>query len=384
MAVTAAPARGGLPGVVGAARGGDARLARRASQRRAPGGSAWLARLLELAPARFATAVLDDPGCNLSMWNLQRVAAGRRRGAPSMAAGRCASSTCRASTPTDRTALTRWPAGCGSAARRSCDELCEQYAERAARGRLADRDRRAEVGRILADGLVYDDALRGLHSLALALGEDFGDLFDEPDGARVRSFVAWLEQPAARGGAHGINRYVFHRVARERPDVMRAYPDLDGAQGRATSPGAGRSAARDRRSPIASCRRGRATPPGRPQPRRPALRLRRSQGRRGAGGVRGGSGVSAEPSRDEPGLVGIAVPRCGLTGYLGHTLGLGAAARGYAQALDAAGVPVRTVSVPLHHLALPVDLGSAIRPPRVRGSRARRTPRLRDRRRQRR
>ena len=30
----------------------------------------WLARLLELAPARFATAVLDDPGCNLSMWNL--------------------------------------------------------------------------------------------------------------------------------------------------------------------------------------------------------------------------------------------------------------------------------------------------------------------------
>ncbi len=30
----------------------------------------WLARFLELAPARFATAVLDDPGCNLNMWNL--------------------------------------------------------------------------------------------------------------------------------------------------------------------------------------------------------------------------------------------------------------------------------------------------------------------------
>jgi glycosyltransferase involved in cell wall biosynthesis len=45
-----------------------------------------------------------------------------------------------------------------------------------------------------------------------------------------------------------------------------------------------------------------------------------------------------------------------LTGYLGHTLGLGAAARGYAQALGAAGVPVRTVTVPLHHLALPVEL----------------------------
>jgi glycosyltransferase involved in cell wall biosynthesis len=45
-----------------------------------------------------------------------------------------------------------------------------------------------------------------------------------------------------------------------------------------------------------------------------------------------------------------------LTGYLGHTLGLGAAARGYVQALTAADVPVRTVSVPLHHLALPVAL----------------------------
>jgi glycosyltransferase involved in cell wall biosynthesis len=48
-----------------------------------------------------------------------------------------------------------------------------------------------------------------------------------------------------------------------------------------------------------------------------------------------------------------------LTGYLGHTLGLGAAARGYVQALGAAGVPVSTVTVPLHHLALPVALEDA-------------------------
>ena len=47
-----------------------------------------------------------------------------------------------------------------------------------------------------------------------------------------------------------------------------------------------------------------------------------------------------------------------VTGYLGHTLGLGAAARGYVQALAAAGVPVSTVSVPLHHLELPVELAA--------------------------
>ena len=49
-------------------------------------------------------------------------------------------------------------------------------------------------------------------------------------------------------------------------------------------------------------------------------------------------------------------PAVRVTGYLGHTLGLGAAGRGYAQALQAAGVAVSTASVPLHHLELPVEL----------------------------
>ena len=67
--------------------------------------------------------------------------------------------------------------------------------------------------------------------------------------------------------------------------------------------------------------------------------------------------VAASPDHardtETPSEDGLAVR---LTGYLGHTLGLGAAARGYAQALAAAGVPVSTVTVPLHHLALPVKL----------------------------
>ncbi len=49
-------------------------------------------------------------------------------------------------------------------------------------------------------------------------------------------------------------------------------------------------------------------------------------------------------------------PAVRVTGYLSHTLGLGAAGRGYAQALQAAGVAVSTASVPLHHLELPVEL----------------------------
>jgi len=53
---------------------------------------------------------------------------------------------------------------------------------------------------------------------------------------------------------------------------------------------------------------------------------------------------------------GAAQPAVRVTGYLSHTLGLGAAGRGYAQALQAAGVAVSTASVPLHHLELPVEL----------------------------
>src|SRR5262249_39066396 len=66
-------------------------------------------------------------------------------------------------------------------------------------------------------------------------------------------------------------------------------------------------------------------------------------------------GNSARATATRPG----DLPRVRVSGYLSHTLGLGAAARGYAQALEAAGVAVGTVSVPLHHLPLPSGLGEA-------------------------
>src|SRR5262249_11270532 len=91
-----------------------------------------------------------------------------------------------------------------------------------------DLDHRSDVGRPLADGLLYDDSLRALHARALALGERFEDLFSVQG---TRAFTDWLEGPAPWGGAHGINRYVFYRVARERPAVLPPSPDLDGPDG---------------------------------------------------------------------------------------------------------------------------------------------------------
>ncbi len=191
----------------------------------------WLARFLELAPARFASAVLDDPGCNLNMWNLpfHTLQAGAegvsvdRRGPlrllnlPGFEPDR----------PYRLNADGQPRAGQSLAGRfTSC---CERYAAELRASGWRDLDHRADVGRRLDDELVYDDSLRAMYASALALGEPIADLFSE-EGRR--GFLTWLSEPAPRGGAYGINRYLFHRVARARPDVTWSFPDLDGADGR--------------------------------------------------------------------------------------------------------------------------------------------------------
>jgi glycosyltransferase involved in cell wall biosynthesis len=300
----------------------------------------WLARFLELAPARFSTAVLDDPGCNLNMWNLHRrnlqAVPGRMLvdghwplrflNLPGFDPDR----PYRLSATASRARVSRSPV---------LHELCERYADELRQSGWHDSDHHGEVGRRLDDGLVYDDSLRTIHASALALGEEFGDLFSA-EGSR--EFIAWLEGPAPAGSAHGINRYVFHRVARERPDVVRSYPDLEGEDGARY---------------VAWCwafGRDELTIPDRFMPPKEGLDPPgASQTEQAAGPETRAPGLA--PSASAPGMDGdgLAVR---LTGYLGHTLGLGAAARGYAHALGAAHVPVRTVTVPLHHLALPVEL----------------------------
>jgi glycosyltransferase involved in cell wall biosynthesis len=298
----------------------------------------WLARFLELAPARFATAVLEDPGCNLNMWNLHRRTLGsgpdgvtvdgsgplRFLNLPGFEPDR----PHRLSPMASRVRVSRMPA---------LHEICERYASELRECGWRDSERRDDVGRHLDDGLVYDESLRAIYGSALALGERFDDLFAEEVS---RDFIGWLEAPGPRGGGHGINRYVFHRVARERPDVVRAYPDLDGADGPRY---------------VAWCwafGREEIGIPDRFMPPSPGqLPLSEAQQADDAGAASSGRRrhkASADASAD-----GLAVR---LTGYLGHTLGLGAAARSYAGALGAAGVPVSTVTVPLHHLALPVKL----------------------------
>jgi hypothetical protein len=317
--------------------------ARRSGDR--PEDRPWLARFLELAPARFATAVLDDPGCNLSMWNLHGRVLGGSPEAP-LVDGRWPlrflnlpgfdpSRPHRLNARASRARVSRSPA---------LHMLCESYAAELRACGWQDPDHHAEVGRRLQDGFVYDESMRAAYASARALGEPIEDLFGEQG---TQAFIAWLEGPAPRGAAYGINRYVFHRVARERPDVVRAYPDLDGPDGAEY---------------LAWCwafGRDELNIPERFMPQRPGVQPVRAPAsaptaaadapdQERAPGL--ASGVISQPAGDA-----LAVR---VTGYLGHTLGLGAAARGYVQALGASGVPVTTTSVPLHHLELPVALAA--------------------------
>jgi glycosyltransferase involved in cell wall biosynthesis len=330
---------------------------RRAGAR--PEDRSWLGRLLELAPARFATAVLEDPGCNLSMWNLHLHALEptsegtlvdgrwplRWLDLPGFRPDRPHQLNVGAS----RVRISRSPA---------LRELCVSYAGELERAGWSAVDRRQDIGRRLADGLVYDDALDALRTRAEALGERYEDLFD-PGGDDARAFTEWLAGPAPAGAGYGVNRYVYYRVARERPDVMRAYPDLDGPDGAEYVEwcwvfGREEVSIPDRFMPP---------PPGSAAERSIAPSGRVSQS--ASESAEDAKAAPTEPARapvvSEPDPRRHAAPNGSqpavrVTGYLSHTLGLGAAGRGYAQALKAAGVAVSTASVPLHHLQLPVEL----------------------------
>jgi glycosyltransferase involved in cell wall biosynthesis len=309
----------------------------------------WLARMLELAPARFATAVLDDPGFNLSLWNLhERTLETTPDGIVVDQRAPLRMLDLDGFDPAKPYRLGPLASRARVSRSRALRELCATYASELENAGWAALDRRGDVGRALTNGLVYDDLLRSLHVLAESLGERFGDLFAEPG---TESFTAWLQGPAPVGGEHGITRYLYYRVARERPDVLRAYPRLDGPDGAeyvAWSWAFGRDEMEipDRFMP--------------PPPSAPGAQAVESTNGNQAGGETPGSSerpapsaVDVMPMGGEPRAAAVRV-----SGYMGHALGLGAAARGYAQALAAAGVPVSTVSVPLHHLELPKDVGA--------------------------
>ncbi len=285
----------------------------------------WTMRYLELAPALFSTAVIADEGCAVSEWNLhERGLARDADGALTTATGAPVrfidftgfdpTKPFRLSPHASRARPSRVPELAG---------ICRGYADALRSHGWATDAVAPAIGDRLANGLVIDQSMQRLFRIATELGTDLGDVRSD---AGTRRFMDWLLEPAAAGGAYGINRYVHSRIARERADVVRAYPELDGEDGPAF---------------VQWCWAFGRSELGLPDellpPRTPPVQ-------------------AAEPAGiGEPNLDAVAVPPpdglcVRVSGYLGHALGLGAAARAYAEAMHAAGLAVSTYTLALDHL----------------------------------
>jgi hypothetical protein len=293
-------------------------------------------RNLELAPTLFGAAKLEDPGCNLSFWNLHEHTL-RSGGSGFIVderwplrfvdfSGFDPHRPYTLNAVMSRVRLSRSP---------TLRALTERYAEELLESGWFGGRRRADVGRRLANGLVFDSAMERLHAEARMLGEDSGDVFSE---AGTHAFMRWLTGPAPRGAVYGVNRYVFHRVMRERSDVAAAFPELDGSDGPAFVTWCHTFGRDEMDFPVELL----------PQAAPPSRSASGSDGASNAAaplGMPSAADAGAATAAVDGALLGVRV-----TGYLGHVLGLGSAARGYAQALAAAGVPVSTVTLGLDHL----------------------------------
>jgi glycosyltransferase involved in cell wall biosynthesis len=197
-------------------------------------------------------------------------------------------------------------------------DLCQSYAERLREAGWRDGRRRAEVGRRLANGMVFDNRLSYLHQEAAAGGEEPTDVFSEEG---TEAFMRWLEMPAVSGTGAPVSRYLS-RVYRERDDLARAYPDPTGRDSEGFAGWAWVFGVPEMEIPE------RFLPPPPPRvdpPRRPPASSAADR--------------RPLPRGSRPGL------SMKVTGLLKGTLGLGEAARGYVRALQAAQIPVSTQTV---------------------------------------
>lgn len=299
-------------------------------------------RWLELGPALFSAALLTGPGDHLSAWNLHEHRLQQvgndilvDNGKPLRLMtfeGFEPERPYRLNADAGRVRVSRSPA-------LRC--LTVRYAAELQAADWTDTSRRRDVGGTLANGLIFDERLQALYVSGQALGQNLGDPLSP---AGTATFMDWLRGPAPRGGTHGVNRYVYQRVMRERPDVVAVYRDLNAGGG----PGL-----------VNWCHSSGATEMGipdelMPAPVPPGQALAADQAPAASPGADGAGPRSlraASPDETKDQTLGVRV-----SGYLGHVLGLGAAARGYAQALDSAGVPLSTVTTSLDHLRPAIEL----------------------------
>ncbi len=102
-------------------------------------------------------------------------------------------------------------------------ELCNDYASAL---RAAGHDESSKWPYRYANsysGIPLTPSMRASYRCAVREDGVTGSLFDEEG---EREFIAWSNEPAARGGAYGVTRFL-ENLHDKRPDLRAAYPDLE-------------------------------------------------------------------------------------------------------------------------------------------------------------
>ena len=187
--------------------------------------------------------------------------------------------------------------------------VCEDYAaELCAQGFVPARAQRWRYGR-LHDGTSLTPLLRRLYADGERVGAFRRSPFTE---LGAEEFITWCHEPAEVGGRHGLTRLCL-AIYHTRPDLRRAFPDLDGDDG------PGLLAWTHRHGPKETGLAPRWLPPI------PDL-------------------GESEPSNKDDAVWGVNV-----AGYLRSELGVGEVARAVIEALDARSVPL----MPIHGKLIP-------------------------------
>lgn len=244
-------------------------------------------------------AVVTDPGCNVSHWNLHQRRLEHVDHQVLVAASPLRAFHFAGFRP-DRP---YWLSEHATRVRVTDDpvlsELCGEYAERVLQAGWTPPRRQLAGMQRLGNGQRIDHLVRALWAEAIEKGSDFGDPLSASAAAE---FVAWMRQPAERGGRSGVNRYLY-AAYQTRPDLQREFSGLDDRDGGRLITWAWQHGHREVLPELLPATADHAV-------------------------VASGSPLGVN-----------------VIGYLGETLGLAEAARLYVVALSAAGVPVTTTAV---------------------------------------
>jgi hypothetical protein len=170
----------------------------------------------------------------------------------------------------------------------------------------------------LLNGVRFDRFMRRLYPKAKDSGALSGSIFD-PQG--VREFMAWLNGPAEVGAQSAVTRYLYE-IYSQRHDLRKAFPSLDGTDGRKFMQWARRHGFEQ--VPI-------------PEQLRPPAPTTPNASAASPAKLRGQKEASAKVDMRSLGV--------NVAGYFRSELGVGEAGRQVISALDARKVPVAPVGL---------------------------------------